>query len=162
MAVIVVIVLGLITLAILASALSSTGEATIDSYVPSHATGSNSYVDASVTKVYTLTSDNYHLSHIKPWGAPEAGKKYVLVAIEHTNTGDDSSSIYSGLWDLHTSDGQVHDYEIVRNSDVPDGLQPGATATYHIVYEVDESAEPVALEYDAWTTRDRFTIPLAR
>lgn len=154
--------MGLLIVAALAGAILSTGGVTIDSYVPSHAEGSNSYVNASVTKVYTLTLDNYRQSHIEPWGAPGAGKKYVLVAIAHTNTGGDSLSAHSSLWALHTSDGQVHDYEIVRNSDVPDGLQPGATATYHIMYEVAESAEPVALEYDAWVTMDRFTIPLAR
>lgn len=135
----------------------------IERYAPVGATGSNAEFSTTVTDVAILTCDNYQVSFVRPTFAPDAGNEYIMLKIEQTNLQSDTLTYPDLYWRLYTSDGLVHrPTGVMTNDDSPDGIQAGATVTYHVVFEISKSAEPVSLVWDTWPSYLSFSIDLDR
>lgn len=104
------------------------------------------YVDITDATFATVTSDN-------PYITPDAGNEFVQVTMTFKSKMPSSLTMNPFYFTLETSDGQTHDVTYSIDPVVPDGLQPGASATIKLTYEISESAHPTKLMYDDFINR---------
>jgi hypothetical protein len=80
------------------------------------------------------------------------GTHYVVLNVSLQNKMDEPGSAPALLWDLYTSDGQVHSITFFVQNNVPDGVQAKGTATFYLPYQISNGTTPTKLVYNGAST----------
>jgi hypothetical protein len=99
------------------------------------------YVTITNVSVSDTTSGNQFIT-------PDAGNKFVKVTLTLKNELSSELTLYTSYFKLYTSDGLTHDVTYLVDYTVPDGLQPGASATIVVAFEISQSTTPTKLLYN--------------
>ncbi len=112
-------------------------------------------------RAVSLQSLSYsHFTDYSDIGAPELGNKYILVTVTVTNLMTTAVSINQYNFKVITVNGLIH-YPTYRvnsgTSEWPDGLQPGASITLSVGFEIRENDSPAQFKFESngyFTTMD--------